>query len=106
MKIVLDIILRWNTRKLQNLLGNILDKVPTFIIKKWVEVHDQSGEVYNVNKQVRFKTPMLQSDLYDYSDAYIVLKTTITFADPDDANYNKKLVFKDNFPFISCISKN
>ena len=49
---------------------------------------------------------MLQSDLCDYSDAYIALKRTTTVADPDDANYNKKLVFKNNAPFISCISKN
>ena len=37
---------------------------------------------------------MLQSDLCDYSDAYIVVKGTITVADPHDANYNKKLSFK------------
>ena len=48
---------------------------------------------------------MLQSDLCDYSDAYIVVKGTITVVDPDDANYNKKLAFKNNAPFISCISK-
>ena len=37
-------------QKITNLLGNILDKVRTFITKKWVEVHDQSGEVYNISK--------------------------------------------------------
>ena len=41
-------------------------------------VHDQSGETYNTNKQMRFKTSMLRSDLCDYSDAYIVAKGTIT----------------------------
>ena len=40
----------------------------------WIEVHDQSGETYNTNKQIRFKTSMLRSDLCDYSDAYIVVK--------------------------------
>ena len=48
---------------------------------------------------------MLRSDLCDYSDAYIVVKGTITVEDPNDANYNKKLAFKNNAPFISCISK-
>ena len=48
---------------------------------------------------------MLQSDLYDYIDTYIVVTGTITVADLDDANYNKKLAFKINAPFISCISK-
>ena len=29
--------------KITNLLGTTFDEVPTFITKKWVEVHDQSG---------------------------------------------------------------
>ena len=40
-------------QKITNLLGITLDKVPRFIIKKWVEVHDQSGSAddrYKPNK--------------------------------------------------------
>ena len=48
---------------------------------------------------------MLRSDLCDYSDAYIVVKGTITVTDPNKANYDKKLAFKNNAPFTSCISK-
>ena len=48
---------------------------------------------------------MLRSDLYDYSNAYIVVKRTITIKDSNDASYDKKLVFKNNAPFTSCISK-
>ena len=33
--------------------------------------------MYNENKSIRFKTPMLRSDLCDYSDAYILVKGTI-----------------------------
>ena len=65
-------------QKITNLLGNILDKVPRFITKKWIEVHDQSGKTYNTNKQIRFKTSMLRSDLCDFSDAYIVVKGIVT----------------------------
>ena len=43
-------------QKITNLLGNIPEKVPIFITKKWIEVHDQSEETYNINKQIRFKT--------------------------------------------------
>ena len=46
---------------------------------------------------------MLQSDLSDYSDAYIVVKGTTTVTNPDNAAYDKKLDFKSNTPFISCI---
>ena len=49
--------------------------------KKWVKVHDQSSNIdgrCKPSKQIRFKTPMLQSDLCNYSDAYIVVKGKIT----------------------------
>ena len=77
-------------QKITNLLGNIPDKVPRFITKKWIEVHDQSGETYNTNKQIRFKTSMLRSDLFDYSDAYIIVKGIVTVSadegDRDEMN--------------------
>ena len=91
--------------KITNLLGNISDKVPIFITKKWIEVHDQSGETCNTNKQIRFKTSMLRSDLCNYSDAYIAVKGKITVTNPDNNTYEKKLAFKNNAPFTSCISK-
>ena len=72
-------------QNITNLLGNIPDKVPRFITKKWIEVHDQSGETCNTNKQIRFQTSMLRSDLCDYSDAYIVVKGIVTVsADESD----------------------
>ena len=48
---------------------------------------------------------MLQSDLCDYSDTYIVVKGTIRVTNPNAAAYDKKLAFKNNAPFISCITK-
>ena len=48
---------------------------------------------------------MLRSDLCDYSDAYIVVKGNINAANPNNDAYDKKLAFKNNAPFISCISK-
>ena len=68
-------------------------------------MNDQSGGSYNINKQIIFKTPMLQSDLCNYSDAYIVVKGTINFTDPNNDAHDKKLAFKNNTPFINSISK-
>ena len=49
---------------------------------------------------------MLRSDLWDYSEAYIVVKGDITLEGDSDANKrNKNLVFKNNAPFISCVSE-
>ena len=92
--------------KTMSLLDNISDNVPKFITKKWIEVHDQSGnenDRYKPSKQITFKTSMLQLDLCNYNDAYIVVKGTITLIDPNVAAYEKKLYFKNNALF-SCIS--
>ena len=70
-------------QKITNLLGNTSDKVPRFITKKWIEVHDQSGEIYSTIKQIKFKTSMLRSGLCDYSDPYIVVKGVITVSATD-----------------------
>ena len=45
--------------------------------KKWVEINDLSFDQYSVNKNIRFTTSTLRSDLCDYSNAYIVVKGTI-----------------------------
>ena len=92
-------------QKITNLFGNTSDKVPRFITKKLIDVYDESGGAYNTSTQIRFKTSMLRSDLYDYSDAYIVVKGKIIATNPDNDAYDKKLAFKNNVPFLSCISK-
>ena len=94
-------------QKTTNLLGNTSNKVPRFIIKKWIEVYDQSGNAenrYNPNKQIRFKTSMLISDLCGYSDGYIVVKGNITVTNSYNDAYDKKLAFKNNGRFTSWSS--
>ena len=53
---------------------------------------------------------MLKSSLCDYSDAYIIVKGTITVnnttaADADANNANKKVIFKSCAPFTNCITE-
>ena len=79
--------------------------LPRFVTKKQVEFSDQSGGNYSVNKEIRIKKSMLSSDLRDFSDAYIVLKQTIIVVRPNNAKRNKSVSFKNNAPFINCISK-
>ena len=94
-------------QKIVNLLDTTSDDkdLPRFVTKKWIEVYDQSGENYNVNKEIRIKTPMLRSNLFDYSDAYIVVKGDIAVTEPNNAKGNKSDAFKNNAPFINCTSK-
>ena len=55
---------------------------------------------------MRFKTPVLRSNVCDYSPAYIIVKGRITAGGTNHANKrNKKLTFKNNAPFRSYISK-
>ena len=67
-------------QKITNFLDTTSDDkdLPKFVTKKWIEVYDQSEKNYNPNKEIRIKTSMLRSDLCDFSDAYIVVKGTIT----------------------------
>ena len=59
-----------------------------------------------VDKNIRFKTPMLGSDLCDYSDSYIVVKCEISVKGDNYVNRrNKNINFKNNDPFRSCKSK-
>ena len=92
---------------IKNLLDNIADKVTRFITRKWIKVHDQSGETCNTSKQVRFKTSMLRSDLFDFSDTYIVVKGIVTVSadEKDRDEMNREVILKNNTPFISCVSK-
>ena len=65
----------------------------------------QKKNNYSVNKEIRIKSSMLRSDLYDFSDAYIVVEGDIIVKEPDNAKRNKSVTFENNAPFINCISK-
>ena len=77
--------------------------------KNWVEINDDAHVTYNTNSQIKFKTTMPKSSLCDYSDAYILVKGTISVRNTGtDANPNsgaKKVISKNCAPFTDCISK-
>ena len=79
------------------------------LLGEYVRVNSLSN-TYNENKSIRFKTPMLRSDLCDYVDAYILVNGTITITANAGANNirdkrNRSLILKNNAPFVSCITK-
>ena len=94
-------------QKIVNFLDTASDDkdLPRFVTKEWIEVYDQSEVNCNVNKEIRIKTSILRSDLCDFNDAYIVAKGVITITNPNNAKRNKAVAFKNNAPFINCISK-
>ena len=85
---------------------------PSKVRKKiWGKINDDSREKYNINSQIKFKTRMLKSSLYDYSDIDILSKETITVAEaratsaPVNADgNNKQAILKYCVPFTECIT--
>ena len=94
--------------KINNLLrseDNESEQLSKFVTRKYVKVNSLS-KTYDENKSIRFKTPMLRSDLCDYSDAYIFIEgtSTVTGNHPRDRQ-NRPLILKNNAPFIPCITR-
>ena len=91
--------------KINNLLGSESENLSRFFTRDYVRVNGLSN-MYDENKSIRFKTPMLRSDLCDYADAYILVNGIITVAgnQPSDRQ-NRPLILKNNAPFVSCITR-
>ena len=94
-------------QKIINLLDITSDNkdLPRFVNKKWIEFYDQSEGNYSVNKEIRIKASMLRLDLCNFSNAYIIVKGDITVTNSNNAKRKKAVTFKNNVPFINCISE-
>ena len=87
-----------------NEMSEVLSK---FVTREYVRVNSLLN-TYNENESIRFITPMLRSNLCDYSDSYILVKGTITVTAPGDNNdansirdkRNRPLILKNNAPFL------
>ena len=91
---------------------NESEQLSKFVTREYVRVNSLL-DTYNENKSIRFKIPMLRSNLCDYSDAYILVKGKIVVAAPgvnNNANNirdkrNSSVILKNNAPFVSCITR-
>ena len=98
-------------QKIANLLDTESNQPSKFRTKNWVEINDEPRGTYT-DKDIRFKTTMLRSSFCDYTDAYMLVKGTITITDAgnDDATKQadereKGATFKNCAPFTKCISR-
>ena len=91
---------------------NESEQLSKFVTREYVRVNSLSN-TYNENKSIRFKALMLRSNLCDYSDAYILVKGTITITAlgvNNNANNirdkrNRPVILKNNAPFVSRITR-
>ena len=86
-------------QKIANLIDDTSNQPSKFITRNWVEISDESRGAYNVNSQIKFKTTMFKSSLCHYSDAYILVKGTISVNNTAAAgvaanNNDRKVILK------------
>ena len=94
--------------EINNLLlseDNESEKLSKFVTKEYLRVNSLL-DTYNENKSIRFKTPILRSNLCYYSDAYILINGIIAVAgnNPRDRQ-NRPVILKNNVPFVSSITR-
>ena len=94
------------------LLVNTLNQLSKFRTKNWVKINDKPRKTYNTCSKIKFKTSMLKSALYDYSDTYVLLSRTITITGAGDNDAarradekDKQVIFKNCAPFTDYKSE-
>ena len=86
-------------QKILNLLNEANNA--EFVTRKWNIVNDHSNANYDVGNEIMYNTYFLESNLCDYSDAYIPVEDTIIVT----AAPATQVSFKIGAPFTKCITK-
>ena len=99
-------------QKRESSLDNKNNELSIFKTKSWIEDADEVSGTCNTKSQIKFKTAMVNSILYDFSDEQILVKETITITGAgsdvtgrNTGRSNRKVIFKNCAPFTECISK-
>ena len=72
-----------------------------FVTRKWNMVNDNWKASYNAANEITYNTEILKSNLFDYSDAYILVTDDFTVV----AASATQAAFKNYPPFTKCIIK-
>ena len=87
------------TQKIINLSNDSDNDNSKFATKKWYIIDSESKGNYLPDNQIKFVTSSLESNLCDYSDAYILVTGNIDVTGGDN---NTKVAFKNCTPFKKC----
>ena len=87
------------TQKIVNLLNGSDNENSKFATKKWYVIDSESKGNYSDENEIKFLTSSLESNLCDYSDAYVLVTGNITVTGGDA---NTKVTFKNCAPFRKC----
>ena len=87
------------TQKIINSLNNSDNENSKFATKKWHIIDSEPKVNYLHENPIKFLTSSLESNLCDYSDAYILVAGNINVTGHDN---NTKVVFKNCGLFKDC----
>ena len=85
------------TQKIVNLLNGSDNENSKFATKKWYIIDSESKSNSLPDNEIKFLTSSLESNLCNYSDAYILVTGNINIAGSNDNN--TKVAFKNCAPF-------
>ena len=86
-------------QKILNWLNEANDS--KLVTRKWNIVNDSSKSNYDATNEITYNTEILESNLRDYNDAYILVRDDVTFI----AASAIQVAFKNCAPFSKCIPK-
>ena len=70
------------TQKILNLLGKADSEPSKFATRKWYVISDQNSTDYGERNEdgttIKFETKIIKANLFDYSDAYVLVTGDIT----------------------------
>ena len=65
-------------QKTINLLGNTKNEQSKLRTRNWAEINDESPGTHKASNQIKFKVSVIRSNVCDYSDAYVLVRGTMT----------------------------
>ena len=93
------------TQKIVNLLNNSDNESSEFAARKWYIINDQNNGQYGRGNEndstIKIDAKVIKPNLFDYSDAYILVTGDIKVA---DVAANTNVAFKNCAPFTRCVT--
>ena len=86
-------------QKISNLLNEASHS--KFVTRKWNFVNDNSKSNFAAADETTYNTEILKSSLFDYNDAYILVRGDITVTEHRET----QVAYKNCEPFTKCITK-
>ena len=87
------------TQKVIHLLNSTENEYLKFATKKWYVIYSETKGNYSHENPIKFLTNSLESNICNYSDAYVLVTGNIAVA---GGNNNTKVAFKNCSPFRKC----